>query len=433
MPFPKFIFAEQDLNPPIDGINPPIDSTTTTFTIPTGIDYGSPAQTTDFVLVAVAVMIAAIIGVALWWYYDSKKRIKLEDIRPSTTNMSTGDISLNKAALMQMLPYMPPLIGITPVLVLAKTEPLMALVILLGLISLPALMYFYMKAKALEDNKGKVNMVGFLRRKDGDREQYFWREVEFKTESHLTDEELAEIDAAKVCFKEYTLKEIEAREAKRKEFNKGKKKEDQIPLVHEKDVYTRENIDSVHAIPIRVSNKHDAFLMSLHLKTEWEFVKGEDYDYYGYHEVQVTGPELREIATVHRVIELEAEEHRDEYCPVFLVMYDDTMSKKALGAIAPIDVTRDHAVAGLCKAIGAEERTTAGELNSITEQVMVLENEDKDLDDLSQTIGRKKALDFLNSEKRLTMFDLGMMGSVSTVVAIVFSVVMFLLGWSLGG
>lgn len=275
-------------------------------------------------------------------------------------------------------------------------------------------------------------MEGYLRLEDGTRERYFWRNVEYKSEKHLTDEELIEVDKAKVIFKKEMLIIIAERDAKIAKLPK-KEQASAFAALRDSDLYwTKEEVDNTHAIPVRVDNKHDGYLMSKYLNTEWDFIKGEDYDYYGYHEVQLTGPELRKLATIHRVIELESEEYRDEYCPVFLVMYDDKMSKNALGAIHPIDVTRDHAVAGICKAVGAEERTSAGELNSITQQVMVLENEDKDLDDLSQTIGRKKALDFINSEKRLTMFDVGMLGTVSTAVAIIFSIVMFALGYNMG-
>lgn len=420
MPSPEFILAQEIPIPTITV--PPIatEPVTSPITIPTTF-----TQPNDFAWMAVAIVIVCVILFTAWYYFDKRKRIQLEDIRPTTANLSSEDISLNKAAFMQMLPYIPPLIGLSPVLMLAETNGTLALAILIGLVSLPALMYFYMKTKALEDNKGKVNMAGKARSISGDREDYFWRNVEFRTEKHLTDEELVLIDEAKVQFKKVVSKAIDDRE-------KGRKDAD-LPLENKQDVWTRKNIDAVHAIPIRINNTHDVYLMSVHLETEWEYVKGEDYDYYGYHEVKTTGPELRHIATMHRVIELESEEYRDEYVPVFLVMYDDKMSKDALGAIAPIDITRDHAVSGICKAIGAEERTTAGELNSITEQVMVLENEGKDLDDLSQTIGRKKALDFLMAEKRLTMFNVGMLGTVSTIVAVVFSVVMFFLGYSIGG
>ena len=430
----KFIFA-QDTNPPIDGVNPPIDtgSPTTTFTMPTDVTYGVPSAELDFAVIGIVILLVCGILSALWYYFDSQRKVKLADIRPSTSNMSSSEVSLNKAAFMQMLPYMPPLIGITPVLILARTEPMTALAILIGLVSLPALMYMYMAKKSLEENKGKVNMAGFLRTEDGDRESYFWRNVTFKSEKHLTDEELDEIDNAKVIFREKMIQVLADRDAKIAKIEKKSVREALEKALNDSQYYwTQAEIEDVHAIPIQVDGVHDAFLMSRSLNTEWEFVKGEDYDYYGYHDVLITGPELRKISTVHRVIELESEEYRDEYCPIFLVMYDDKMSKDALSSIAPIDVTRDHAVAGICKAVGAEERTAAGELNSITEQVMVLENQDKDLDDLSQTIGRKKAIDFINAEKRLTLFDVSMMGSVSTIVAIVFAVISFLLGHSMG-
>ena len=423
MPSPNFIGA--DLNPPIDVTQPPIATGPTNFTLPTGVTYGTSGGSNDFAMIAIMVLLVAIVFSAIWWYYDSKKRIAFEDVRPSIANLSSREVSLNKAALVQMMPFMPPLIGITPVLMVARTDATLALALLIGLVSMPAMMYLYLKNKSLENNEGKVNMQGYLRSENGDRDSYFWRNVEVKSEKHLTDDELSLIDDAKVTFKKEMTVVIDEREKERKKA--------EVEIEDEGDVWTRKNLDEVHAIPIRIDNKHDVYLMSVSQNTEWDLIDGEDYDYYGYHSVKVTGPELRKIATMHRVIELESEEHRDEYCPVFLVMYDDKMSKDSLGAIAPIDVTRDHAIAGLTKAIGSEERTTAGELNSITEQVMVLENEDKDLDDLSATLARKKALDFVNSEKRLTMFDVGMLGTVSTIVAIVFSIVTFLLGLSIGG
>lgn len=317
---------------------------------------------------------------------------------------------------------------------------------------MPAMLYMYMKNKSLEQNKGKVNMTGYLRTRDGIRNQYFWRNVRFQTEKHLNTEELELIEKAKVLKvgsipvpevksddktdkkkdkKEKTEKDEKAKE---EELEAKKKLAEEGPKIeYDKAVWKAEEIENMHAIPANINNEFDVYLMSKNVPATWEYVEGEDFDDYGYHDVLLTGPELREIATMHRVIENEDGSYRDVYVPIFLVMWDDKMSADRLKGIPPIDVTRDDGIAGLVKAIGVEERTTAGELNSITEQVMVLENEDKDIDDLSATLARKKALDFINAEKRLTMFDIGMLGTVSTLTAIIFAVVMFLLGFSMGG
>ena len=433
-------FIPSEIDPPVvyTPVNPPIATDPTSFTIPTDVTYGPYLPQGDSNGIVTAIVVIIILMLFMWWYFDLRKKVQFEDIRPSLKHLSSSEVSLNKAAAIQMIPFMPPLVGIVPVIYMVEETPLLALATLIGLISLPALMYMYLAKKSLEENKGKVNMMGLLRNKTGDRERYFWRDVDFLSEKHLTDEELTNIDDAKIVFKAEMITVIAEREKKRKAVNAANKKlpiaeqSPPIPIEHPKDVWKRGNLDSVHAIPIRIDNTHDAYLMSKHLTSEWEFTDGEDYNYYGYHDVKITGPELRLISTMHRVIELDNEDFRDEYCPVFLVMYDDVMSKEQLGAISPIDITRDHAVAGICKAVGADERTTAGELNSITSQVMVLENEDKDLDDLSQTIGRKKAIDFITAEKRLTLFDASMLGSVSTIVAIVFAAVTYLLGHSIG-
>ena len=452
MPHQRLFSIAQEIDLPTTNegpIVPPID-TGGNFTTPIVTGYYNP-PTQDFSAVIGFIVVVFLIISVLWWYYDRKGKTQLKDIRPSVGDLSSQDVSLNKAMFVQMLPFFPPLVGITPVLIMAPDNPSLALAIFVGLISLPALLYMYMKNQSLENNKGKVNMQGYLRTRDGIRMAYFWKGVRFLTEKYLNEEEMKLLGAAKVSKainvlipelevkfdaptgtkKEKAKKKKEAKKAK-KERQKAKLAEG-LTIEYDSEIWNREDIQKAHPIPINIDDEHDCYLMTVNLPTEWEYVEGEDYDYYGYHDVQVTGPELREIATMHRVIQDSNGEYRDVYVPIFLVMYDDKMSADALKKIPEIDVTRDVALAGLVKAIGVEERTTAGELNSITEQVMVLENEDKDVDDLSQTIARKKALDFINAEKRLTMFDIGMLGTISTLTAIIFAIVTFMLGYSMGG
>ena len=452
MPHQRLFSIAQEVTAPVTNegpIIPPIDTGGNT-TLPIDTGYYSP-PTQDFGAVIGFIVVVFLIISVLWWYYDRKGKTQLKDIRPSVGDLSSQDVSLNKAMFVQMLPFFPPLVGITPVLLLAPENPSLALAIFVGLISLPALLYMYMKNQSLENNKGKVNMQGYLRTRDGIRMAYFWKNVRFKTEKYLNDEEMKLLGAAKVCKAiNVPIPELEVefdaptgtkkeKKTKEKEAKKAKKERQEAKLAngltieYNNKIWNREDIQRAHPIPINIDDEHDCYLMTVNLQTEWEYVEGEDYDYYGYHDVQVTGPELREIATMHRVIQGANGDYRDVYVPVFLVMYDDKMSADALKKIPDIDVTRDVALAGLVKAIGVEERTTAGELNSITEQVMVLENEDKDVDDLSQTIARKKALDFINAEKRLTMFDIGMLGTISTLTAIIFAIVTFMLGYSMGG
>ena len=449
MPLPRFFGISQEVDPPIihDGpVIPPIDTGGNFTTSPT--DWGgTPIVTVDFVTLVMVIVLVLALVVFLWWWYDRSSKKELKDIRPSVRDISSQEVSLNRAMFVQMLPFFPPLVGITPVLMMAPDNPELALAIFIGLISLPALLYMYMKNQSLENNKGKVNMSGYLRTRDGIRMAYFWRNVRFKTEKYLNEEEMKLLAAAKVQKAisvpipelEVDFSESDDSKEKKKEKKEAKesrqkaKLEEGLTIEYSPDVWTDEAIRKAHPIPINVDDKHDVYIMTVNLPTEWEYVEGEDYDYYGYHDVQVTGPEVREIATMHRVIELDNGDYRDVYVPVFLVMYDDKMSANAFKKIPEIDVTRDVALAGLVKAIGVEERTTAGELNSITQQVMVLENEDKDVDDLSQTLARKKALDFINAEKRLTMFDIGMLGTISTLTAIIFAIVTFALGYSMGG
>ena len=434
-----FLPSQDEVPPPIDiGNTPTITPPSGNFTYPSGY---YPSGGGDMAIVG-GIIILVIVGLLiLWYYYTKRARVTFSDVRPSVADLSSKEVSLNRAALVQMIPYTPPLVGITPVLLMVEETPALALATLIGLISLPALMYFYMKNQSLQNNKGKVNLVGYMRTIIGDRFSYFWRNVSFLEERHLNEDEIRLIENAKILKAtsvpsleraavvegKLVKKETSVIQAELKEHGEGSS------IEYDATVWAGADFEGIHAIPVRVNNRFDAYLLSKNLQTEWDFIDGEDYDYYGYHDVKISGPELREIATIHRVVEIAEAEYRDEYVPVFLVMYDDKMSSDRLKNTPFVDVTRDDAVIGITKAIGAEERTSAGELNSITEQVMVLENRDKELDDLSQTIGRKKALDFITAEKRLTMFDASMLGSVSTVVAVVFAVVTFLLGFAIGG
>lgn len=434
MPLLNSIFTlAQEVPPPVENTTPVGgNTTTTTFSYPPSFTEGGDIG--GIILVVVFVFLGLFL---LWQWNDRRKKVNLEDIRPSVDNLSSKEVSLNRAAFMQMLPYMPPLIGITPILIIVEESPALALASLIAVISLPSLLYMYMKNKSLEMNKGKVNMNGYGRRVDGSRFGYNWRNVAFVEERHVNEDELRIIEEAKILkatsvptlarAKPLVEEDDVLLQEQLKERGEGQ------TIDYDVEVWKRQDFEDIHTIPITIDNQYDAYLLSKYKDTEWDLIKGEDFDYYGYHEVRVTGPEIREIATVHRVVELDNGDFRDMYVPVFLVLWDDKMSSDRLADMPPIDVTRDDAVAGICKAIAVDERTAAGELNSITEQVMILENQDKDVDDLSQTIGRKLANDYITSEKRLTLFDVGMLGTVSTFMAIVFAIVTFLLGLAIGG
>jgi len=435
MPLLKTIFTiAQELPPPVDTETPPTTTTPPTITYPPSYNPNEVGDIGTVIMVCIAVFIGLFL---LWSWNERRQRVRLEDIRPSVDNLSSKEVSLNRAAFMQMLPYMPPLIGITPVLLMVEESPALALATLIALISMPSMLYMYMKNKSLEMNKGKINMNGYGRKVDGSRFAYNWRNVEFIEERHMNEDELRLIDEAKI-LKATSIPSL-ARAMPEVESDE-KLLQEQLTEVGEgatieysKEVWKREDFKNIHTIPIGIDNRHDAYLLSKFLPSEWDLILGEDFDYYGYHDVRVTGPELREMGTVHRVSQLDNGEYRDMYIPVFLVVFDDKMSSDLLEGMPPVDVTRDDAIAGLTKAIAVDERTAAGELNSITEQVMILENQDKDVDDLSQTIGRKLANDYTTAEKRLTLFDVGMLGTVSTLVAIAFAVLAFLLGLSIGG
>ena len=154
---------------------------------------------------------------------------------------------------------------------------------------------------------------------------------------------------------------------KKKKARQKAKLEEGMTIEYNPEIWTDADIRASHPIPINIDDSHDCYLMTVNLPTEWEYVEGEDYDYYGYHDVQVTGPELREIATMHRVIQQDDGDYRDVYVPVFLVMYDDKMSADSLKKIPDIDVTRDVALAGLVKAIGVEPNMVSFAIFKVTQ------------------------------------------------------------------
>ena len=373
----------QDVNPPVN--------TNPTVPVPIDVDIG-------FVL-----LLFAGLFVILWYFYRRYQSAHIAagaDVRTPIEKMMYSGWSPNKMMAIQFGVIFPAMFGILfGVQMMISNVGVGILMILLSSVGTTA-PYFYLKDRSREKTRNRYKLSGYLWKKDGVRIKYDFSNVDFRTEMVLSNKE-----------------------------------EEDLYEQNPEWVKTKE-LDNVHVIPTVIDDKHLIYLlMKRPLSDTFEWVNDEDYDYYGTITIKSDGPELREVATLHRIGDNPEEElfHVNEYVPTLLVLWDAGQTKDSTQQIVPIDVTTDTVLAGLIKQIGAEVRTSAGELNSITQQVMVLENEDKDVDDLSQTLARKKAHDFINAEKRLTMFDLGMLGSVSTLMAIIFSILTFALGYAIGG
>lgn len=349
---------------------------------------------------AIMLILVVLFGLYLIYrYFDKRQALTKADVKPDIErDISCTDYPIGTYMGLQMFLIIVAFMIFTWGMAFALEDFGLAIGVMMGAFGLMLSGRFYFLTQAREKSKEQVNMEGILRLKSGKPIKYVFRNIKFLAEAILSKEEKATI-------------------------------------VKESVGVTLKDLGKVFAYPVEVNNRHVVWLISSTPYREWDTLMVDDIDAWGEYMVPVYSPELREIATIHRVVEDEADAEfvRDEWIPVLLVVWDSVRSKEMVGVIPTVDVTTSDALIGLTKAIGAENTITAGELNTTTSALLQSQNDDKDFDDLTKSIGRKKALEFRRSEDALTRFSIDTSWMNVNLLSLVLLLVGLGVGYFLGG
>jgi len=339
--------------------------------------------------------------IVVYWYYMRSNRVTGTDVRPKIEDMIYAGWSPNKMMAIQIMVIFPATFGMIFGLLFMAYDFIFGLIIVCLVGFGTAAPYFYIKDRVREKNRNNFKLDGYLWLKSGKRIKYTFLNVAFGTEIMLTNDEV------NLLYDE----------------NPDWDRKDQI-------------VEKARVIPTLIDDKYMIYIiMTQPVSETMEWVDDEDFDYFGTLTVKSDGPEMKEIATLHRVRADDDDEDYsvNEYIPTLLVLWDAFKAKQTIKNIPTVDVTTNTVLAGLTKQIGAETRYTAGELNS-KEAALRSKNKGQSLmDDLGESLGRKKAMEYLKNETRLTQFDLMTNKTLWYVIgAVVMGIVVALVAYNAG-
>ena len=373
------------------------ETTTTQPTYP--IDYGTdPAGGTIDIGFMVAFVIVAIVVILVLLFIFLRLRkgdqITGADIRPTMSDMSEGGLDFGKYFAFNGALIMITMFIDMAALGIMLENPIMSTLVIVSA-SLGAYAFkTYLRDSARSDLTTR-SIEGIYRDKTGKKSTYVWKNVRILDEYILTDADF-----------------------------------ETIQKTNEK--ITKEMLDKVHVYPVIINSYWEAMVITRHPKDEaFEWAVGYDYDMHGEFEIEVASPELREVATIHKIGNDPYDNYYkvNEYVPIFLSVWDDAHSKDKVKGIDHIDTNQNHLLAALLKVIGVERRYTAGEMNTDRAALLDAMSGNEDFDDMVNSRARSKANSLVDDMDRLSAFDIAqellrwdyiLMGILVIVVAYAF-------------
>ena len=381
-------------SPTVTGI-PIITNPTNPYVPPDGTAFPSWIIVVGIVVVVIAYLI--------WNWIEKKGEIKHSDIMPTLEDLDSEGVSINTASLVQMLMVLPAL----GAFIWAAMEynqggdPLTTGAIAAAVIGFQFALLAELRRRTREKYSGMQVMSGWMRTKDGSKRKYYWRNIEILTERRLPDEDYRDIE---------------------KQTN---------------GEWSKNRLNKHHIYPFIIDNKGACYVVTSAPKdVAFEWVKGLDWDYWGDFKIVETGPELHEMANMHRVTNDynegvgETFMQRDEYIRVFVTAWDDKRSTEYRSSVQPIDITRDAVVGQIAVAMGVQNNITAGMINTDRETMMNILNDQRKLAAMAGAIGSGMAAGIIEDKEALGTLDkLGM--GLDWMQIIVYGVI-FVFGWILG-
>jgi hypothetical protein len=379
----------------------PIITTPPTTTIP--VDTGNGAELLIPNWVIPVVILAVVLLYFIWQYLTRKEMIESGDVMPTLTDLDSEGVSINTASLVQLLMVLPALGAFiwAAMDMNAGGDPIRSGAIAAAVIGFQIGLMSETRRRTREKHSGMRVLTGWMRTVDGSKRKYYWRKVEIMTGRRLSDDDYDAIAA------------------------------------QTDDEWNKERLEALHTYPILIDNKAAVYVITSAPESEaFEWVKDSDWDYFGDFDTYETGPELHEMAIIHRVTNdyTEGEDEtwiqKDEYIRVFVTAWDDFRSVQYRGSVQGIDVTRTEIIGQIAKALGVQYNITAGMLNTKSETLMNVLNDQRKLEVMASAIGHGMAAGIIDDKEALSTLDkLG--EGINWTQLIIYGVVFFF-GWVLG-
>lgn len=342
------------------------------------VPYIPPYQQVDYSWVLPVIVVSFIILYLIWDWMGKKGEIKHSDIMPTLDDLDSKGVSINRASLVQMLMVLPAF----GALIWASMEysrggdPLTTGAIAFAVLGFQIGLIGEMRRRVREKYSGMQVMSGWMYTIDGTKRKYYWRDVEILNERLLPDEDYQSIAIATG------------------------------------NTWNKERLTGHKIYPFLIDNKGACYVITSAPKdVAFSWVKGKDYDDFGEFKIVETGPELHEVAKIHRITNDYAEEdgetfmQRDEYIRVFVTAWDDSRAVAYRGATQPVDITRDAIVGQLCTALGVQHNITAGMINTDRETLMNVLNDQRKLATMAGAIGSGMAAGIVEDKEALGTLD----------------------------
>lgn len=356
------------------------------------------------------IIVALVFGVWLSYrWYRGAYRIKGEDIRPELSNLDSTSNVLNRFLAVQggmaILITFGILYSVQWILVLWP----LTLASSLSFVGISTAFRSWMKDRVREKYKNRHNIEGYMRDMLGKKRRYAWSNCDIQTPYIMDDDMMRQIDE--------NSSTLDLRDKNNKKIK-----------------YDVERLRTMDANPVDINFKYLVVVLTKGpIDIEW--VEWWDIDMFGDYPIPIAGPELKHIATVHRVAAdpLDPWFKRNEYIPVFVSVWDDRLSRQASEALPAIDVESSDIHIGLLKAAGVERKVTAGQANTDRAALLDSINSQLDFNDVVEATADAKAVKFVQDKDRIGNIDkvTGKMSPSMWVMAFLF-IIGVLLGYTWG-
>jgi len=365
-------------------LNPPVNPAPDTLAM-----FGNQV----IVAIVISIVIAAIIFLMIRRNSKSNR-----DIDPSLDDLMSDTYDPNKAAVVMMLLTLPLVIGIMAGLNMLFIDLGIGLSLIVGSITFTLMPYFVLKQSSRDKSRNKKKMNGTLYTKSGKKRKYYFGNVDFDAERGLNA-----VDREKILN------------------TKG---------------MDEETLDKLHPIPAIINDKYNVyFLFEAPFADAIAWMDDEEFDYYGSYTTKADGPVLKEVTKIQRVNTNpnDDEDLVNEFVFVFWVMFDDAHASKRQAGLQLVDLTDNQMFAGLTKAVSADRKVIAGEINAKSAELLQHQEHSIDFDDVTKSVGRKKALEFVENESNLTNIDLSTLKvQVSLFTALILAALCGFIGYFIG-
>lgn len=265
-----------------------------------------------------------------------------KDIDPTIDDLMSDPYNPNTAMIVMLVVLMPLLIGVLSGLQWLFIDTAIGGVLIVGSMAFTIIPFLMMKMHSRDQTRHTKKMEGPLYLKNGKKRKYYFAHVDFDAEKTISN-----VDREAILSTKGMTKKI---------------------------------LDKLHPVPAKINRKFNVyFLFEGPFADAIAWMDDDEFDYYGSYTTKADGPVLKEITKIQRV-QTNPEDEDDlvnEYTFVFWVMFDDSHAVIRQSGQQLVDLTDNEMFAGLTKAVTADRKVLAGEMNATTEELAGYKNDDR--------------------------------------------------------